>query len=448
MRYIPLSESDRADMLKRIGTDSVQSLFGLAAHSDAPRHLLELPDPMSEADLLVHMESKAENNTRIPMQRSFRGAGAYPHFVPTAVDQLLLRAEIFTCYTPYQPEVSQGTLMAIYEYQTYTAALFGLDVANASMYDGASALAEAVIMAVRIKRKNKVLISNLVHPHWREVITTYTKYLDIELVVIDDSQKGIVDHEKLATSLCDQTAAYVVQNPNFFGNIEELSYIRDHLNKYNALMIVAAPEPVAFGVLKGPGQQGADIVAGEGRSFGGSLSFGGPALGMMAVKKEYARMMPGRLVGKTKDVKGNDGYVLTLATREQHIRREKATSNICSNQALLATAAAIHISLLGADGLRELAIRNLSVTSYLASSISQLAGYSVLDDNQRFNEIVIKTPVDPAIINKKLKLANYLCGIDLGEYYPDFSQHMLLCGTEVHNKKSIDSMVKVLSECG
>ncbi|HEB72621.1 MAG TPA: aminomethyl-transferring glycine dehydrogenase subunit GcvPA, partial [Nitrospirae bacterium] len=344
-------------MLEKIGVSSVSELF-----ADIPEQIrlydpLNLPGPEPELDLMERFEELAGENQALNPRKSFLGAGAYLHHVPVAVDQLLLRSEFFTCYTPYQPEVSQGTLAAIYEFQTYTAALTGMEIANASMYDGASALAEAVIMSARIKKKPKVIVSGLVHPHWREVTAAYTRTLDIDLVMVDGLEGGVTDGAQ--PEVDDTTAAVVVQSPNFLGNIEDLREIRSACDSVGALMIVAVAEPVSLGLLKGPGHFGADVAVAEGRSFGGSLSFGGPGLGMFAVNKEYVRQMPGRLAGKTKDTQGREGYTLTLSTREQHIRREKATSNICSNQALCATAAAIHMSLLGRDGVRKLAISNL-----------------------------------------------------------------------------------------
>ncbi|VAX17182.1 Glycine dehydrogenase [decarboxylating] (glycine cleavage system P1 protein) [hydrothermal vent metagenome] len=431
-------------MLEKIGVSSVSELF-----ADIPEQIrlldpLNLPGPEPELDLMERFRELAGENQTINPRKSFLGAGAYQHHVPVAVDQLLLRSEFFTCYTPYQPEVSQGTLAAIYEFQTYTAALTGMDIANASMYDGASALAEAVIMAARIKKKPKMIVSNLVHPHWREVTAAYTRTLDIDLVTVNGLERGVTDGARLA--LDEATAAVVVQSPNFLGNIEDLREIRSACDSAGALMIVAVAEPVSLGLLKGPGHFGADVVVAEGRSFGGSLSFGGPGLGMFAVKKKYARQMPGRLAGKTKDTQGREGYTLTLSTREQHIRRERATSNICSNQALCATAAVIHMSLLGKEGLRELAMRNLSAAAYLARRVTSLNGFARISGAHFFNEVAISMPAPPQVVSRRLAKEGIQGGLDLRRYYPELESSMLFCATEMNTKKSIDRLVGVLAE--
>ncbi len=444
MRFIPLSESDRAHMLQTIGVASVSELFADVPDSALRSELLKIPEAMPEFDLAEYFENLAETNNPARPRNSFLGAGAYYHHVPAAVDQLLLRTEFFTCYTPYQPEVSQGTLMASYEFQTYTAGLFQMEVANASMYDGASALAEGVIMASRIRKRPKIVMSNLVNPAWRRVVETYTRYTGIEIVTVDDVATGA--SVSLVEAVDKSTAAVVVQSPNFLGVIEDLGSIRSACDAVDALMVVAVAEPVSLGILGGPGMFGADIVAGEGRSFGGSLSFGGPGLGMFAVKEKLARQMPGRLVGKTRDSRGRDGYVLTMATREQHIRRERATSNICSNQALCATAAAIHISLLGKRGLKELAEANLSACHYLADRIGSLEGFERACQRPFFNEVAIRLPVSPKVVNKRLARAGVTGGLDLSPCYPELNSTMLFCATEAHSKKSIDNLVEVLSE--
>jgi len=445
LRFIPLTDSDRSEMLEKIGVSSVSELFADIPEQIRLKDPLNLPGPEPELDLMERFGELAGENQALNPRKSFLGAGAYQHHVPVAVDQLLLRSEFFTCYTPYQPEVSQGTLSAIYEFQTYTAALTGMEIANASMYDGASALAEAVIMSARIKKKPKVIVSSLVHPHWREVTAAYTRALDIDLVTVDTGlERGVTDSARLAVD--DTTAAVVVQSPNFLGNIEDLREIRSACDSVGALMIVAVAEPVSLGLLKGPGHFGADVVVAEGRSFGGSLSFGGPGLGMFAVNKEYVRQMPGRLAGKTKDTQGREGYTLTLSTREQHIRRERATSNICSNQALCATAAVIHMSLLGKDGLRKLAIQNLSAAAYLARSVTSLNGFERISGAHFFNEVAINMPVDPQVVNSRLVKEGIQGGLDLSEYYPELKSSMLFCATEMNTKKSIDQLVGVLAE--
>ncbi|MBI5815508.1 MAG: aminomethyl-transferring glycine dehydrogenase subunit GcvPA [Nitrospinae bacterium] len=446
MRYIPLTGKDKEEMLKVIGASSVDGLFADIPSNAMLGRPLALPEPLAEQELLEYFEDLAGRNAPALNRNMFLGAGAYAHNVPVAVDQLLLRSEIFTAYTPYQPEISQGTLMAIFEFQTYTAALFGMDMANASMYDGPSALAEAVIMAKRITGRGQAAMSNLVHPHWRGVVKTYTQHLGMQLADFDCSAAGVAGQKDYEKALDAKSCALVLQYPNFLGHVEDLKAARAACDAAGALLIVAVAEPVALGLLEGPGKFGADIVVGEGRSFGGSLSYGGPALGMFATRDKYARQMPGRLVGKTKDADGRDGFVLTLATREQHIRREKATSNICSNQALCATAAAIHLSLLGKNGLREMAARNFSAARYLAEKVSSIKGYARAHKAPFFNEVAVKTPVAPVIINERLARDGIVGGYDLSKEYPSLGNSMLLCATETHTKDSIDRLAAILSE--
>lgn len=446
MRFIPLTELDKSLMFKVIGVDSVDDLFADIPDETLLDRKLNLPKPMAEPGLLEYFGYLASINRPADIRDCFTGAGAYMHHIPVAVDQLLLRSELFTAYTPYQPEISQGTLMAIYEFQTYTAALFGMEIANASMYDGASALAEAVIMAARVTKRSKIVISNLVHPHWRKVTSSYTQHLGVDIGFVEADKEGITPGAEISKEANDETAAVVVGYPNFFGCLEDLKSIREICDKTGAMMIVAVAEPMALGILEGPGKLGADIVVGEGRSFGGSISYGGPSLGMFATKSKLARQMPGRLVGKTKDVDGQSGYVLTLATREQHIRRERATSNICSNQALCATAAAIHLSLLGKTGLKKVASRIFSATRYMAEKISGLKGFEPLFDKPFFNEVAFRLPATPEIINKRLAREGILGGFDLARDYPSLTSSALFCATEAHSKKDIDRMVNILSE--
>ncbi|VAX23608.1 Glycine dehydrogenase [decarboxylating] (glycine cleavage system P1 protein) [hydrothermal vent metagenome] len=446
MRFIPLTPSDRQEMLEVIGVSSVDDLFEDIPSNVRLTGLLDLPGPMAEPALLEHFESLASRNNHFRAHKCFLGAGAYAHHVPSSVDQLIMRSELFTAYTPYQPEVSQGTLMAIYEFQTYVAALFGTDIANASMYDGASSLAEAVIMAQRITKRKKTVISNLVHPNWREVTKSYTRYSGAIIEIADGQKEGVTTAQSLAAMVNEETASVVIQHPNFFGNIEDLKAIREVCDEAGAMMIAAVAEPMALGLLEGPGKLGADIVVGEGRSFGNSISYGGPALGLFSTKDKFARQMPGRLVGKTRDVDGKEGYVLTLSTREQHIRRERATSNICSNQALCATAAAIHLSLLGKTGLKKIGIRNLSAMKYLIEKVSGLKGFEKAFGQKHFNEAVALTPVAPAVINERLAREGIVGGLDLSGYYPTMAPAILFCATEIHSKEDIDRMVKILSE--
>jgi glycine dehydrogenase subunit 1 len=432
-------------MLSTIGVPSFDDLIVGIPESVRQTKPLSLPAPLAEPALLAYMKNAAAANGHVPADHLFLGAGSYPHTVPVAVDQLLLRSEFFTAYTPYQPEVSQGTLAAIYEFQTYTAALFGLDIANASMYDGATALAEAVIMATRINRKKKVVISDLVHPHWRGVTDTYTQHLFDEIVILDNFADGKVTPDSLRGSIDDQTAVVVVGYPNFVGQVEDLKSIRAICDEHDALLIVAVTEPIALGMLTPPGAFGADIVVGEGASFANPLSYGGPGVGLFATRDKWARQMPGRLVGRTKDVDGVDGYVLTLATREQHIRREKATSNICSNQALMATAMAMHISLLGKSGLQKLAHKNLSAARYLYDKLVALNGFEPVHQGPFFNEFAIKLPVEPRVANHRLKDAGFVGGLDLAPLFKQGDRVALFCATDVHSKESVDRFVDVMA---
>jgi glycine dehydrogenase subunit 1 len=446
MRYIPLSPSDREKALRVIGAASVEELFADIPMEARLGRTLNIPGPLPEMDLMERLNAAAERNKAPGLRNTFMGAGAYPHHVPAAVDHLISRGEFFTCYTPYQPEVSQGTLMAIYEFQTYTAALLGMDIANASMYDGPSALAEAVIMARRITGRSKVVMPDTIHPHWRQVVAAYTQYQGIRIQTVECSADGEIDIKKLAAAMDQDTAALAIQSPNFFGIIENMAAARKIATGAGALLIGAVAEPMALGLIKGPGAYGADIAVAEGRSFGGSLSFGGPALGMFAVKKEHARKIPGRLVGKTKDSHGREGYTLTLATREQHIRREKATSNICSNQALMATAAAIHISLLGAEGLKTVAERNLAAAHYLAERLAGIRGVKMTFPGRFFNEFAVTLPVAPRRAQDALATAGVLAGPDVSRWYPNLKNTMLFCATEVHTRETMDKVAHILAK--
>jgi glycine dehydrogenase subunit 1 len=380
-------------------------------------------------------------------QASFLGAGAYRHYVPAAVLELAGRSEFVTPYTPYQPEVSQGTLQAIFEYQSQICRLFAMDVSNASHYSGATALADAALMAIRIgKKRGQTLVADTVHPEYREVLTTTLKAKDEVLTI--PSEKGRVNRAALSQRLSDKVAAVVVQYPNFFGIVEDLGDIAQAAHKAGALLIAVVPEPIALGILKPPGQWGADIAVGEGMSLGLPISFGGPSLGIFTVSEKFVRQMPGRVCGKTTDAEGRTGYVLTLATREQHIRREKATSNICTNQALCATTAAIYLSLVGKEGLRELAAINAAKAAYARKKLSQLSGFSLPFDTPVFNEFVLECPLKAADLLNHLAEKGILGGVDLGRWYPDLESCILVCTTEMNTREEIDRFAKALSEMG
>ncbi len=376
------------------------------------------------------------------------GGGAYNHFIPSVVDHLVSRSEFYTAYTPYQPEISQGTLQAIFEFQTLICQLTGMDVANASMYDGASACAEAVLLAIRAgKKRRRVLLSGGLNPQYRETVRTYCQFLDIELVdvpVVD----GVTDQQAASSLLDDQTAAVVIGYPNYLGQIEDIAASADKAHAAGAKLIVAVAEPLALALYKSPGELGADVVVGEGQSFGIPLSYGGPGIGFFAVKKKDMRGLPGRLVGETVDQDGKRGFVLTLATREQHIRREKATSNICSNQGMCTLMVGIYLALHGKQGLRQLAQINYAKASYARQQIAALDGYDVAFSGESFNEFVVLCPGSVAQLKKSLEAQGILAGIALGRDYQDLEHGLLVCVTEQNSREQIDRLVSALAGGG
>ncbi len=444
MRYIPLTPDDSREMLSSIGIESVEKLFDVIPKNLRLKSSLKLPEPMGEQELMRHMRSVASKNTALVSRPGFLGAGAYNHFIPSAVDQLISRSEFFTAYTPYQPEISQGTLQAIYEFQTYVCALFGMDVANASMYDGASALAEAALMACRISRKNEIVISNLVHPRWRQVVRSYVQNRHIKVIETADHSHGRANVKRIAEKITENTAAVVVQSPNFFGNVEELSEIGALCKDKKILFVTGVAEAMSLGLLTPPGEFGADIVVGEGQSLGLSMSFGGPYIGLFATRDKYLRQMPGRISGKTTDKDGRDGYVLTLVAREQHIRREKATSNICTNQGLCALAVTVYLTLLGRSGLSQTAKNNFYAANALKEKLSGLNGITPAFDLPFFNEFVVEYPEPAAKVNKKLATAGIIGGLDLSRFYPDMEKMMLLTATELTTPEDIEKLAEAL----
>jgi glycine dehydrogenase subunit 1 len=374
-----------------------------------------------------------------PEYNVFLGAGSYEHFIPASLSYLLGRSEFVTSYTPYQPEMSQGTLQAIYEYQTLAARLLGMEVATASHYDGATALAEALLMAVRITKRKKVAISSLIHPLYRRVVQTYFEPTGYEVVELPYLNTGITDAAGLDEM--DDLAAVAIQSPNFFGCIENLHALGQKIHDTKALFVVSFTEALAYGLLKNPGSQGADIVGGEGQSLGIPNSFGGPALGMLASSKKHMRRLPGRLVGKTKDLDGKTGFVLTLATREQHIRREKATSNICTNNSLCALAAAMYLASVGGSGIRKLAQLNHDKAEYLKKELKK-AGFAITFDSPTFNEFVVEFPSGFEATHKHLLEKKIVAGLCLAPYYPELANHYLLCVTEIRSKDDMDALVR------
>ncbi|MDQ7096137.1 aminomethyl-transferring glycine dehydrogenase subunit GcvPA [Desulfosporosinus sp. PR] len=444
MNFVPNTDSQKERLLARIGVKAMEDLF-----ADVPKEVrlnrsLDIRGGMSEQELVKHVKGLANQNKTVEEYTSFLGAGAYEHYIPSFVDQLLLRSEFYTAYTPYQPEISQGTLQAIYEYQTLVCEITGMDVANASMYDGASALAEAALMACDATRRNKVLVMQTVHPEYREVLKTYLPPRGVELIEIP-FKDGMTDMAALEAQLREGIAGVLVQTPNFFGNIGEAEEITLAVHAQGALMVMAV-NPVSLGLLKTPGECGADIVVGEGQVFGNPLNFGGPYLGFLACRDKYVRRMPGRIVGATSDKNGKKGYVLTLQAREQHIRREKATSNICSNEALCALAFTMHLSALGRTGLTELAYLNLQNAHYAAREIAKIPGMSLAFSQPFFHEFVVKTTLEPSKINESLLKDRIIGGLDLARFYPELDHHLLFCVTETKSKAEIDRLVARLGE--
>ncbi|MFQ5847684.1 MAG: aminomethyl-transferring glycine dehydrogenase subunit GcvPA [Candidatus Methylomirabilales bacterium] len=445
MRYIPNTDADCAAMLQAIGVQSVEELF-----ADIPRKVrvkgdLKLPPALSEAELLRHMRELAGKNADVDRYTSYLGAGAYNHFTPALLNHLILRGEFFTAYTPYQPEVSQGTLQAIYEYQTLICQLTGMEVANASMYDGGSATAEAVLMAHRINGREVVLISRAVHPEYRQVVQTYASRLGMRIVEVPYEKSGATDLAQVKSLLTTKASCLIVQHPNFFGIAEDLDAFARSAHDQDSLLVVSVAEPIALGLLKPPGHAGADIVVGEGQALGNGMSFGGPYLGFFASKEAYVRSMPGRLVGETADREGRPGYVLTLSTREQHIRREKATSNICTNEGLCALAAAIFMVTMGRRGLREMALLNLRKAHFARERIGKVRGFGLKFGGPAFNEFVVESRRRaPREVTRALLKRGIIGGLPLGRFYPELKECLLFCVTEQISRGDIEQLCKAL----
>ena len=447
MSYIPHTEKDIQEMLKVIGAEFVEDLFKAIPDNLRVKKPLNLPAPLSEQELIQEMTTLSIKNATVEEYVSFLGAGAYNHYIPSIVNHLISRSEFYTAYTPYQPEISQGTLQAIFEYQTLICQLTGMDVSNASMYDGASATAEAVLMARRINNRSKVILSAAIHPEYREVINTYLSgNRDNIKEVFYCTETGRTLPEAIEKLLDKDTSSVVIQQPNFFGSIEDIKAIAEVVHKNNSILIISIAEPISLGLLKPPGELGADIVIGEGQAFGNGLNFGGPYLGFFATLEKYLRQMPGRLVGETVDKRGKSGYVLTMAAREQHIRREKATSNICTNEGLCALAAAIYLTALGKNGLMELARLNLSKAEYLKKGLANIKGIKPAFTAPTFNEFVIETEKEPDAVLKTLLKKGIIAGLPLKRFYPELSRHILICATEMNTKGQVDELLEGLGK--
>lgn len=446
MPYVPHTDAEIKAMLRAIGINSVEELFNVIPDDLRLKKPLNLPPGLSEQELVAEMKKLGARNATVDDHISFIGAGAYNHYIPSVVNHILLRSEFYTSYTPYQPEISQGTLQAIFEYQTLICQLTGMDVANASMYEGASATAEAILMARRINNRKKVVVSSALHPEYRDVVKTYLK---TQPVIIEEimhcNETGKTLPEAVEKHIDEETSCLVVQQPNFFGCLEDLKSLGELARKNGALLVVVVSEPISLGLLKPPGEFGADIVAGEGQSLGNSLSFGGPYLGFFATLEKYLRQMPGRLVGETTDKEGNRGFILTLSTREQHIRREKATSNICTNEGLCALAATVYLTSLGKGGIMELARLNLSKAEYLKKALQGKKGVRPAFSAPTFNEFAIEVDRKPEELLKMLSDKEIWGGIALKRFYPHLDKHILLCATEMNSKEEMDRLVDVLS---
>ncbi|MDA0787648.1 MAG: aminomethyl-transferring glycine dehydrogenase subunit GcvPA [Proteobacteria bacterium] len=445
MRYLPLTDNDRAEMLSAIGVGSVDELFvdvpGAARFSGD----FDLSDHMAEYQVEATIAALAARNVSTADVPSFLGAGAYRHHIPASVDHLVQRGEFLTSYTPYQPEISQGTLQALFEFQTMVALITGMDVANASMYDGATACAEAVLMAQRITRRHKAIVSGGVHPHYREVTETQSRYLDIEIDARPPDLSGL---EELAGDVGEDTACVVVQNPGVFGHVRDFGPLADACHAAGALLVVVVTEAVSLGAIRSPGEMGADIVVAEGQSLGNAQGFGGPYVGLFAAREKYVRQMPGRLAGETVDEDGRRGWVLTLSTREQHIRREKATSNICTNSGLCALAFTIHLSLLGEGGFRKLAALNHAHAVALAERLDAVAGVDVLSQTF-FNEFAVRLrgPAQEAV--DALAGRNILAGVPASRLYgrdAGLDDILLLAVSELTRDEDMDALCRGLAE--
>ena len=442
--YIPHTEEEIRRILHVIGVSSVEELLKVFPPDLRLKVPLKLPDGLSEQELKGLLEDISKKNSTTKDYSSFLGAGAYNHYIPSAVNHIISRSEFYTSYTPYQPEISQGTLQAIFEYQTLICQLTGMDAANASLYDGASAAAEAVLMAKRITGKKRVLVSSSLHPEYRETINTYLSCCaGLPEEVFYCAERGVTLPDACEKAYTDDTACMVVQHPNFFGCLEEVPVLSEIAHRKNSLLVVAVTEPVSFGMLKPPGEMGADIVVGEGQSFGNPLNFGGPYLGFMAAGNKNLRQLPGRIVGQTVDKNGKRSFCLTLATREQHIRRERATSNICTNEGLSALACAVHLSLLGKDGLEKLAQLNFSKAAYLKKKLTGVKGIKTAFTSPFFNEFVIEAGKDAEKFLKALLEKEIIGGVALKRFYPSLSRHILVTATEMNSKKDIDRYAEV-----
>jgi glycine dehydrogenase subunit 1 len=440
MRYLPKSPAERQEMLEAIGARSIDDLFSSIPTQFRLQGPLHLPGPLSEHEIIEYFRARAEENSR--GYASFLGAGVYNHLRSVVTDALIQRGEFLTSYTPYQAEISQGTLQAIFEFQTMMCELTGMDVANASMWDGSTAATEAVLMAERLTRRRRVVVARSLHPGYRQVLDTYARNLGLKIEEVGFKSTGQIDAARLEPAIDHQTAAVVLQSPNFFGVLEDVGDLAEMAHSKGALVVAAITEGVSLGAVRPPA--GADIVAMETQSFGLAPSFGGPSAGVIATREKFLRQMPGRLAGETSDAEGRRGYVLTLATREQHIRREKATSNICTNQALCALTTLIHMCLLGKQGLQELAAQNLAKANFALSELEKIPGVRRCFSGPFFNEFVVELPRSIKLVNAELLRENIIGPLPLGGFFADLSKRALFCVTETMPRAEIERMAEAL----
>ncbi len=442
MRYLPKSTSERQAMLAAIGARSAEELFASIPAAFRLAKPLALPAALSEMEIIDFFQARAAENSR--GYTSFLGAGVYNHLRSVVTDAMIQRGEFLTSYTPYQAEISQGTLQAIFEFQTLMCQLTGQEVANASMYDGSTAVTEAVLMADRLTNRRRVVVARSLHPEYRQVLATYARNLNMEIVEVGFTESGQMDLDALRKLVHDDTSCVVAQSPNFFGVIEPTAMIAEIAHAKDALMVVAIAEAVSLGAVKPPVE--ADIVAMEGQSFGMAPSYGGPFAGVIATREKFVRQMPGRLTGQTVDNAGRRGFCLTLATREQHIRREKATSNICTNQALCALAATVHLCLLGKEGLKEMAAQNVAKARFAAAELAKVPGVKLAFTGAAFNEFVIELPRSVKIVNASLRKEKIIGPLALGSFYPELTKHGLVCVTEVTPRAEIERFAAALGK--
>ncbi len=441
MPYILNTSAQIKEMLNELGLSSLDELYGHLPQEVRTGNP-DIASGLSEAEVKSYIESLAKQNSSIENFNSFLGAGIYDHYIPSALNHILYRTEFYTPYTPYQPECSQGVLQAIYEYQTFICLLTGMDVSNASLYDGASSLSEAVLMALRITKRNKVIVSETTHPEYRKTVRTYLSGVDCSINEVGFCPDGLIDFDFLKKEIDEDTACIVVQSPNFFGLIEDLEEIGRFAKAKGAVFVLTA-NPMSLSILKQPADLGVDIVCGDGQPFGGGMNFGGPTFGFLATKEKYTRQIPGRIAGKTKDADGAFAFCLTLQTREQHIRRQRATSNICSNQSLNAVGAAIYLSLMGKDGLQNVALRSTAMAHYLYSKLKQTHKVKLPFGERFFNEFVWQIEPSAGIL-AKLKQNKIIAGLALDNFYPNLKNHILSACTEKKSKDDIDKFVENL----